>query len=99
MNRLFIIYFLFDFMNVDDDSEFFLGFLASLDLQQYASFFRRDGVDLDIARRMTEVALKQLGLPLPVRKKLLDAFASLPGQEIPPPPPPIPPPRSLHRKK
>ena len=51
--------------------------LEDLGLQRYAQTFRDQEVDLDILGDPTEADLKQLGVPLGHRKKLLKAIARL----------------------
>lgn len=51
--------------------------LESLGLERYASLFAENAIDPDVLRDLTEDDLKELGLPLGHRKKLLKAIATL----------------------
>ena len=50
-------------------------FLAQLGLQRYEAAFRDNDVDLDALRVLSEADLKDLGLSLGHRRKLLAALA------------------------
>jgi len=49
-------------------------FLNSLGLNKYVATFKEQEIDLDVARKLTEDELKELGLPLGPRKKFLEAI-------------------------
>jgi len=51
--------------------------LASLDLGEYAARFAENGVDLSVIRDLTENDLKELGVLLGHRRKMLRAIAEL----------------------
>src|SRR5262245_3263160 len=51
--------------------------LASLELGDYAERFRENGVDLSVIRDLTEDDLKELGVLLGHRRKILRAIAEL----------------------
>jgi predicted ATPase/class 3 adenylate cyclase len=53
--------------------------LASLDLGEYAGRFAENGVDLSVIRDLTENDLKELGVLLGHRRKMLRAIAELQG--------------------
>src|SRR5262249_43574093 len=53
--------------------------LASLDLGEYARRFAENGVDLSTIRDLTENDLKELGVLLGHRRKMLRAIAELQG--------------------
>ena len=73
-------------MNID-------GWLRGIGLEQYAQTFRDNAIDADVVRDLTDEHLRELGLPLGARLKLLRAVAALstgqtPGSpEITPPAP------------
>ena len=56
--------------------------LASLDLGEYAQRFAENAIDLSVIRDLTENDLKELGVLLGHRRKMLRAIAEL--QEAPP---------------
>ena len=49
------------------------GWLRSLGLGQYEALFRASEIDADILPELTDVDLKELGVPLGHRKRLLRA--------------------------
>jgi len=51
-------------------------FLNSLNLNKYVEKFKEQEIDLEVARKLTEEDLKELGLPLGPRKKFLEAIQS-----------------------
>ena len=51
--------------------------LERLDLGQYAAVFRENDIDLDLVSELTEDDLRELGLSLGHRRKLLKAIAAL----------------------
>ena len=51
--------------------------LRSLGLEQYTSVFRDNAVDADVLPQLTEEHLKELGVPLGHRLKLLKAITAL----------------------
>ena len=53
------------------------GWLRSLGLGQYEALFRASEIDADILPELTEVDLKELGVPLGHRKRLLRAISGL----------------------
>jgi len=53
------------------------GWLRSLGLGQYEALFRASEIDADILRELTDVDLKELGVPLGHRKRLLRAIVGL----------------------
>lgn len=55
--------------------------LASLDLVQYAQTFAENGVDLSVVRDLTDDDLKELGVLLGHRRKLLRAAANIAPKE------------------
>ena len=61
--------------------------LARLGLGKYASTFAAQEVDLDTLRRLSEDDLRELGLPLGARRKILQA-AAIPETGVPTPAPP-----------
>ena len=69
------------------------GWLRGIGLEQYAQTFRDNAIDADVVRDLTDEHLRELGLPLGARLKLLRAVAALstgqtPGSpEITPPAP------------
>ena len=58
-------------------------FLAQLGLQRYEAAFRDNDVDMDVLRVLSEADLKELGLSLGHRRKLLAALAA--GVAVPAP--------------
>jgi predicted ATPase/class 3 adenylate cyclase len=68
------------------------GWLRGIGLEQYAQTFRDNAIDADVLRDLTDEHLRELGLPLGARLKLLRAVAALgtseqtpASQEITPP--------------
>jgi class 3 adenylate cyclase/predicted ATPase len=53
--------------------------LASLDLAEYAQHFAENGIDLSVIRDLTENDLKELGVLLGHRRKMLRAISELQG--------------------
>jgi class 3 adenylate cyclase len=53
--------------------------LASIGLSEYAQRFADNGIDLSVIRDLTEQDLKDLGVPLGHRRKILRAIAELDG--------------------
>ena len=53
------------------------GWLRRIGLEQYAQSFRDDAIDADVLRDLTDEHLRELGLPLGARLKLLRAVAAL----------------------
>ena len=51
--------------------------LGDLELESYLELFLENQIDLDAARDLTEADLKELGIPMGPRKKLLRAIAVL----------------------
>ncbi|HZD26680.1 MAG TPA: adenylate/guanylate cyclase domain-containing protein, partial [Alphaproteobacteria bacterium] len=51
--------------------------LRSLGLERHAHAFRENAIDVDVLPELTDAALKELGLPLGHRLKLLKAIAAL----------------------
>ena len=58
------------------------GWLRSLGLGQYEALFRASEIDADILPELTDVDLKELGVPLGHRKRLLRAISGLAAAEI-----------------
>jgi SAM domain (Sterile alpha motif) len=54
--------------------------LRSLGLERYEAAFRDNAIDESILRDLTEAHLRELGLPLGARIKLIKAIAALPGK-------------------
>jgi class 3 adenylate cyclase/tetratricopeptide (TPR) repeat protein len=67
------------------------GWLRRNGLEQYAQTFRDNAIDADVLRDLTNDHLRELGLPLGARLKLLRAVARLGTSEQPPPSPEITP--------
>lgn len=65
------------------------GWLRSIGLEQYAQTFRDNAIDADVLRDLTDDHLRELGLPLGARLKLLKAVAALATSEQPPASPEI----------
>ncbi len=66
--------------------------LASIGLQDWTALFAEHQIDLDAASDLTDADLRELGLPMGPRKKLLRAIAALTDREAPEPPlAPVPP--------
>jgi class 3 adenylate cyclase len=58
------------------------GWLQSLGLEQYEAEFRENAIDADVLHDLTEDHLREMGLPLGARLKLLKAISALaPGAE------------------
>jgi class 3 adenylate cyclase/predicted ATPase len=58
------------------------GWLQSLGLEQYEGVFRENAIDADVLHDLTEDHLREMGLPLGARLKLLKAISALaPGAE------------------
>src|SRR5262249_54275676 len=51
--------------------------LASIGLSEYAQQFADNAIDLSVVRHLTEQDLKDLGVPLGHRRKMLRAIAQL----------------------
>src|SRR3984885_2370316 len=73
-------------MNLDLD-----GWLRRNGLEQYAQTFRDNAIDADVLRDLTDDHLRELGLPLGARLKLLRAVAKLGTSDQPPASPEITP--------
>ena len=58
--------------------------LASIGLGEYADRFRENAIDLSVVRDLTEQDLKDLGVLLGHRRKLLRAIAELDGPPLAP---------------
>ena len=56
--------------------------LASIDLGQYAERFAENAIDLSVVRDLTEQDLKDLGVLLGHRRKILRAIAELDGAAL-----------------
>src|SRR6201986_4560514 len=65
-------------LNLDID-----GWLRRIGLDQYAQTFRDNAIDADVLRDLTDSHLRELGLPLGARLKLLRAVATLGTSERP----------------
>ena len=59
-------------LNLDID-----GWLRGIGLEQYAQTFRDNAIDADVLCDLTDEHLRELGLPLGARLKLLRAVAAL----------------------
>ncbi|HEY3720149.1 MAG TPA: SAM domain-containing protein, partial [Roseiarcus sp.] len=57
------------------------GWLRGLDLGQHEAAFRENRIDVDVLAELDDDDLKQLGIPLGDRKRLLKAIASLGSAE------------------
>ena len=68
------------------------GWLRGIGLEQYAQTFRDNAIDADVLRDLTDEHLRELGLPLGVRLKLLRAVAALSASEQTPASPEVTPP-------
>ena len=64
------------------------GWLRGLGLERYAGSFRDNEIDAAVLPRLTDEHLKELGLPLGPRLKLLAAIATLHDDTAPPAPAP-----------
>ncbi len=58
--------------------------LASIGLEEYAPRFGENAIDLSVVRDLTEQDLKDLGVLLGHRRKILRAIAELKGDALPP---------------
>ena len=58
--------------------------LSELGLGEYQEKFVENEVDLDAARDLTEADLRELGIPMGPRKKLLRAIVGLTDGQFPP---------------
>ena len=67
-------------LNLDID-----GWLRRISLEQYAQTFRDNAIDADVLRDLTDEHLRELGLPLGARLKLLRAVAALSTGQTPVP--------------
>jgi class 3 adenylate cyclase len=67
------------------------GWLRGIGLEQYAQAFRDNAIDDDVLRDLTDDHLRELGLPLGARLKLMRAVAALGTSEQPPASPEITP--------
>jgi class 3 adenylate cyclase/tetratricopeptide (TPR) repeat protein len=63
------------------------GWLQSLGLGQYAEAFARNDIDLEVLPELSEADLRELGLTLGHRRKLLKAIAALTARQEPAPTP------------
>jgi class 3 adenylate cyclase len=68
------------------------GWLRRIGLEQYAQTFRENAIDADVLCDLTDEHLRELGLPLGARLKLLRAVAALGTSEQTPASPEITPP-------
>ena len=68
------------------------GWLRGIGLEQYAQTFRDNAIDADVLCDLTDEHLRELGLPLGARLKLLRAVAALGTSEQTPASPEITPP-------
>jgi class 3 adenylate cyclase/predicted ATPase len=59
--------------------------LASLGLSDHAELFAQNDIDLSVLRHLTDQDLKELGLSLGHRRKMLAAIAQLAGAAVPSP--------------
>jgi class 3 adenylate cyclase len=59
------------------------GWLRGIGLEQYAQAFRDNAIDADVLRDLTDEHLRELGLPLGARLKLLRAVAALSTGQTP----------------
>ena len=66
--------------------------LRGIGLEQYAQTFRDNAIDADVLRDLTDEHLRELGLPLGARLKLLRAVAALSAGEQTPASPEVTPP-------
>jgi predicted ATPase/class 3 adenylate cyclase len=57
--------------------------LGSIGLRQYAALFEQQRIELDVVPQLTDDDLKELGIPLGDRKRLLSAISALAGS-VPP---------------
>ena len=63
--------------SADDDVEAVGRWLDELGLGAYAEVFAESGIDFEVLPDLTDADLRELGLPLGPRKKLLKAIAAL----------------------
>jgi predicted ATPase/class 3 adenylate cyclase len=78
------------------------GWLRGIGLEQYAQTFRDNAIDADVVRDLTDDHLRELGLPLGARLKLLRAVAALATGEPAPASPgiiPTAPPTDAERRQ
>jgi class 3 adenylate cyclase len=68
------------------------GWLRGIGLEQYAQTFHDNAIDADVLRDLTDEHLRELGLPLGARLKLLRAVAALSAGEQTPVSPEVTPP-------
>jgi len=68
------------------------GWLRGIGLEQYAQTFRDNAIDADVLRDLTDEHLRELGLPLGARLKLLRAVAAIGTGEQTPTSPAVTPP-------
>jgi hypothetical protein len=73
--------------------------LRRIGLEQYAQTFRDNAIDADVLRDLTDEHLRELGLPLGARLKLLRAVAALGTSEQTPASPEITPPAPSTRPR
>ena len=59
------------------------GWLRGIGLEQYAQTFRDNAIDADVLSDLTDEHLRELGLPLGARLKLLRAVAALSTGQTP----------------
>ena len=62
------------------------GWLRALGLERYEPVFRANEIDAAVLPKLTDEHLKELGLPLGPRLKLLEAIAELRSDAVPPAP-------------
>ena len=58
----------------------FAHWLTDIGLESYAAVFSENKVDFDVLRSLTESDLRELGVALGDRKRILQAVAKLDGQ-------------------
>ncbi|SHG75379.1 adenylate/guanylate cyclase domain-containing protein [Bradyrhizobium erythrophlei] len=73
--------------------------LASIGLGEYAQRFRDNAIDISVLRDLTEQDLKDLGVLLGHRRKMLRAIAELKGHVLQTPPGTQPPPRDSAERR
>ena len=71
------------------------GWLRSLGLERYEAAFRENEIDEAVLNKLTEDHLRELGVPLGARLKLLDAIAALRAASNAAASPPAAPPPTL----
>src|ERR1700704_2684371 len=59
--------------------------LARFDLSRFATTFRDNGIDLDVLARLGDDDLRELGLSIGDRKRVLPAVSGSPRRVAPPP--------------